>query len=106
MSDIPQVRYLLGRVLKYAGLNAEWRAVVEKAVGLLGRERAVRKSSIKSARITHSLKQRIHDTAVRHPSWSYQEIADDLLPDRVNTGRISEVLAGKRGARYAVKRST
>ena len=59
----------------------------------LYRRRGVRPTKIRSQRVTRYLRQQIRDYKRAHPGFSEQQIAAHF---KVNMGRVSEALIGKR----------
>jgi hypothetical protein len=100
MSDIPRAYRELGELIAYAEMADTVRNRLSLIRSLLPRARSIRRAPVTSAKLTPSVKQRIHDLKVENPKLSEQEIA---VMVRVNAGRVSETLTGKRGKRFAIE---
>lgn len=59
----------------------------------LSRRKATRKAPVRSKKVTVVLKLKIKNYAKENPSYSLQKIANKF---KVNPGRVSEILSGKR----------
>lgn len=66
---------------------------LHKLAAATERRKAVRRAPVRSAKMTPVLAQKIRQRAVMHPNETQQEIAAVF---HVSSGRVSEVLAGKR----------
>lgn len=93
MSDIPEARRILERVLDAGGIPIHARTNIEQALDLMKREPPVRKTEVKSVPMTPALAAQIRSYAAIHPTASNQQIGERFS---VNTGRVSEALNGLR----------
>lgn len=92
MSDIPKARALLNEIETMTDL-VTIRRQVRRAIGLMIREPACRRAPEKRVVLDHKIKARIRWLA-RHTDLTEHQIAEEVGVR--NTGRVSEVLNGKR----------
>lgn len=96
MSNVPAARKELMSIAKdmrAAGVPHLADEVESVVVGLLHKEKAIRRAKKKRPNPTEEDKLRIKELAASHPDWSYQELAEAT---GFNIGRISETLTGKK----------
>lgn len=92
MSDIVRAREILSGVLRNYTLPPGAALSIAKALQLMNRAPAIRRSRAKKVTITPALKKRVRD--LHRQGLSQHEIAKRVgLP---NAGRVSEILNGKR----------
>ena len=80
------------RTLGYANSASR----IEDCVRDLKRRPPTRRAPVTSTPMTPEIAAKIRETAWKHPTWSQQRIATRL---GVNSGRVSEILFGKRAGR-------
>ena len=89
---IPEARAKIEEVLDYHNIQVETRIKLREALGLMYREKyKERKAPVKSRKMTAYIRDAIKKEVTKNPSKDLQTIATEL---RVNSGRVSEVLAG------------
>lgn len=89
---IPEARAKIEEVLDYHNIQVETRIKLREALGLMYRQKyKEKKAPARNRRMTAYIRDRIKKDVEENPSKSLQTLANEL---RVNSGRISEVLAG------------
>jgi len=89
---IPEARAKIEEVLDYHNIQVETRIKLREALGLMYREKyKEKKAPAKNRKMTAYIRDTIKKDVEKNPSKSLQTLANEL---RVNSGRISEVLAG------------
>lgn len=89
---IPEARAKIEEVLDYHNIQVETRIKLREALSLMYREKhRERKAPAKSRKMTAYIRDMIKQEVTKNPSKDLQTIATEL---RVNSGRVSEVLAG------------
>jgi hypothetical protein len=89
---IPEAREILQDVLSYHKLDVETRIKLRDALSLMYREKyKQKKAPAKNRKMTAYIRDTIKKDVAQNPTKSLQTLANEL---RVNSGRISEVLAG------------
>ena len=89
---IPEARAKIEEVLDYHNIQVETRIKLREALGLMYRQKyKEKKAPAKNRKMTAYIRDTIKKDVANNPSKSLQTIANEL---RVNSGRISEVLAG------------
>lgn len=94
MKTIPQIREELLEVAKHLG-NTKSSKRIKGLVKALYRRKAIRRAPTEHEPMTPQKIEAIKRTARQNPTVSYMVMAK---LHKVSTGRISEVLAGKRAA--------
>lgn len=92
MSDIPRARDLLAGILRNYTLPAGATETIEKAIGLMTREPAIRRARAEEIEITPAVKDRVR--GLSQDGYSQADIA--RITGLRNGGRVSEILNGKR----------
>lgn len=87
---LPEIQLQLRKIAIVLGGLEEY---VDNLANEMQRRKPTRKSKPTSAPMTPALKRAIKATATANPEWSYAKIANK---HKVNSGRVSEVLRGKR----------
>jgi hypothetical protein len=91
MSNIPKARAQIIAAQK----------LLASALNEMTRESPVRQAPRREMKpIPAKVKQLVHDLAVLHPEWNVHLIAN--ASGLMNSGRVSEILSGKRGKQYAL----
>lgn len=89
---IPEARAKIEEVLDYHNIQVETRIKLREALGLMYRQKyKEKKAPARNRRMTAYIRDRIKKDVEENPSKSLQTLANEL---RVNSGRVSEVLAG------------
>ena len=89
---IPEARAKIEEVLDYHNIQVETRIKLREALGLMDRQKyKEKKAPAKNRKMTAYIRDTIKKDVEKNPSKSLQTLANEL---RVNSGRISEVLAG------------
>ncbi len=89
---IPEARAKIEEVLDYHNIQVETRIKLREALGLMYRQKyKEKKAPAKNRKMTAYIRDTIKKDVEKNPSKSLQTLANEL---RVNSGRISEVLAG------------
>ena len=89
---IPEARAKIEEVLDYHNIQVETRIKLREALGLMYRQKyKEKKAPAKNRKMTAYIRDTIKKDVEKNPSKSMQTLANEL---RVNSGRISEVLAG------------
>ena len=89
---IPEARAKIEEVLDYHNIQVETRIKLREALGLMYRQKyKEKKAPAKNRKMTAYIRDTIKKDGEKNPSKSLQTLANEL---RVNSGRISEVLAG------------
>jgi|GEM_PF-1881875 hypothetical protein len=89
---IPEARAKIEEVLDYHNIQVETRIKLREALGLMYRQKyKEKKAPAKNRKMTAYIRDTIKKDVENNPSKSLQTLANEL---RVNSGRISEVLAG------------
>ena len=89
---IPEARAKIEEVLDYHNIHVETRIKLREALGLMYRQKyKEKKAPAKNRKMTAYIRDTIKKDVENNPSKSLQTLANEL---RVNSGRISEVLAG------------
>ena len=89
---IPQARAILEEILSFHKIDIETRIKIREALGLMYREKhRERKAPVKSRKMTAYIRDTIKKEVYKNPNKDLQTIATEL---RINSGRVSEVLAG------------
>ena len=89
---IPEARAKIEEVLDYHNIQVETRIKLREALGLMYRQKYKEKEApAKNRKMTAYIRDTIKKDVENNPSKSLQTLANEL---RVNSGRISEVLAG------------
>ncbi len=91
-SNVPLARACILFALAECVMDREARAYCNKALRLMHRRKAVRRSPAKGRRITADQKRRVK--AMVHSELSQHEIANEV--GITNSGRISEIMSGLR----------
>ena len=90
---IPEARAKIEEVLDYHNIQVETRIKLREALGLMYRQKyKEKKAPAKNRKMTAYIRDTIKKDVENNPSKSLQTLANEL---RVNSGRISEVLAGE-----------
>ena len=93
MADIPKARDILLQALEY-NMDSQVRTRIETALQHMYRDYSLgRKAPIQSKPVTEETKRLIKIYAKTYPDATQQQIAEYFS---VNSGRVSEVLRGKR----------
>jgi hypothetical protein len=92
-SDIPKARTYLIYALTQCYMDAAARMYIMRALALMNRRRACRRSVEKGKRITAEQKRQVRMLKFK-TDLSYQEIA--IATGLTNTGRVSEIMNGLR----------
>jgi hypothetical protein len=92
-SDIPRARQILERALSYTDLNIV-RGEIRHALSFMTRVSAIRRAPAQRVVITAAKRKRIKKLARSYPRATQHQIADAI--GLRNSGRVSEVLHGKR----------
>ena len=87
---LPEIQLQLRKI---ALLMGSLQIYVNDLADEMQRRKPTRRSKPTSAPMTPELKRSIKATAAANPEWSYTKIANK---HKVNSGRVSEVLRGKR----------
>lgn len=96
MSNIPLARSRLADILVRFGsddITPKARREIKKIIPLLHREKFIRRAKAHRTRITKAMRNEVHRLA-RTTNLTYHQIATRV--GLGNTGRVSEVLHGKR----------
>lgn len=89
---IPEARAKIEEVLDYHNIQVETRIKLREALGLMYRQKyKEKKAPARNRRMTAYIRDRIKKDVEENPSKSLQTLAAEL---RVNSSRVSEVLAG------------
>lgn len=93
---IPEVRASLHELAnEVEAFNAAWAERIRHHIEELKRRRPVRRSPVRAKAITDEIKARVREFAKAHPSAPNRDIGRLF---GIDGGRVSEILAGKRGA--------
>ena len=92
MSNIPFAREILKSALAMDDIG-DVRVSIDTALKYMTREKYTRKAASTSNIVTEEIKTMVRYYAMENPDASMQSIGNMF---RVNPGRVSEILAGKR----------
>ena len=92
MSNIPFAREILKSALEVDDIG-DVRVSIDAALKYMTREKYTRKAASTSNIVTEEVKTMVRYYAMENPDASMQSIGNMF---RVNPGRVSEILAGKR----------
>jgi hypothetical protein len=101
MSDIPRARAILIDMRDNTKLDEIQRAAIGVVLQLLRRPPPVRKTPARSNKVTAEIVVDVLDIAKNNPKQSQAEIG---LTMGINSGRVSEILTGRRDATGALVR--
>ena len=92
MSNIPQARLLVSRVISFIN-DGEARRILKEALALMTREKYIRHARLVSQEITPEMKRRVRKLS-KDLNLTETDIA--RRTGLRNAGRVSEILNGKR----------
>lgn len=93
MSNIPRARAVLSTIKKDFILRPAITRRLNKALGLLNREKSVRMVHGTRAKMTTVLGVKVRAWKVMHPGWTQQRIAEKF---NLTNARVSEALTRKK----------